>query len=655
MSAKGNALSSRFFNSKIRSQNVGGKERWLGYMIGPCGSLLFSAVMGTYLNVYYTDVLNLGTVWGGMFLVIFPIISKIIDAITNVIMGYIIDRTHTRQGKARPWLLLSAPLLTVTGILLFVVPSGNMTLQIIWVMLSYNLYYSVALTIYNMSHNLLVPLSTRNTAQRSVLAVFNNIAAIMMSGILVALVFPMLIIPSLGTSKDLWITCMSILSCITLPLAFLEYYYTKERVTLEGGGVKQREVPYSLQLKAIFTDKYILILLGYFLLSTLTSQLKNISLPYYCNYVLGTYSDGITQTMVSVLGGIPMGIGIFAVWPLAKKFGKKNLTVVGFVIFSLGSLICCLAPTNMPTVLVGQFVKNMGSLPSAYVFMALFSDALDHMEWKNGFRCDGLAMSVYSTITTAVAGVVTGIFNGALSGAGYLAPQIAANSEELQTVLDFIASQGWTTQIDPTLLKPLTDGSYTVALIQPEAVTTVLVLFFLGLEVVSGLVYAGMLSFITVEKTVDKKLVIIRARQRAAVEARGEVWVEPEVRAAEEQKQMDAEAEEAYRKELRERCEKKRLNYEAELAKHVEAVRKKEEKQAEKERLSKIKAEEKAKKAAEKQAQKLAKLTPEQKQKRDARRLAQEKKDEARWQTESAKGEAYYEKMQKALAAAEAK
>ena len=287
--------------------------------------------------------------------------------------------------------------------------------------------------------------------------------------------------------------------------------------------------------------------------------------------------------------------------------------------------------------------------------MALFSDALDHMEWKNGFRCDGLAMSVYSTITTAVAGVVTGIFNGALSGAGYLAPQIAANSEELQTVLDFIASQGWTTQIDPALLKPLTDGSYTVALIQPEAVTTVLVLFFLGLEVVSGLVYAGMLSFITVEKTVDKKLVIIRARQRAEVEARGEVWVEPEVRAAEEQRQQDAEAEEAYRKELKERCEKKGLNYEAELAKHVEALRVKEEKQAEKERLSRIKAEEKEKKAAVKQAQKLAKLTPEQKQKRDARRLAQEKKDEARWQAEKAKGEAYYEKMQKALAAAEAK
>lgn len=95
-----------------------------------------------------------------------------------------------------------------------------------------------------------------------------------------------------------------------------------------------------------------MLLLTYFLLTTVTTSLKNIALPYYCNYVLGTYSDGITQTMVSVLGGIPMGIGIFAVCPLAKKFGKKNITVIGFLIFAIGSGVCCLAPTNMGVVLV---------------------------------------------------------------------------------------------------------------------------------------------------------------------------------------------------------------------------------------------------------------------------------------------------------------
>ena len=650
MATAGKMLNARIFNSRVKSQNVTNKEKWLGYLAGPCGALLFNAVMATFLNQYYTDVLKLGGVWGGMFLVIFPVVSKVLDAITNVIMGWIIDRTHTKQGKARPWLLLSSVLVAVTGVLLFVVPEVNETVTIIWVMISYNLYYSIAYTIYNMSHNLMVPLSTRNTSQRGVLAVFNNISTIMMSGIVVALVFPM-IMPSLGAIKGNWIMVMSLLSCISLPLVLVEYYFTKERVTAESNGREQKPVPFLLQLKAIFTDKYMLLLLGYFLLYTLTSQLKNMSLPYYCNYVLGTYQDGITQTLVSVLGGIPMGIGIFAVWPLAKKLGKKNLTALGFLLYAGGSAICWMAPNNLYVVLVGQFIKNIGGLPCAYVFMALFADALDNLEWKNGFRCDGVAMSAYSVIITAAAGIVTGIFNGGISAAGYIAPEVAGSAAELQSVLDYIASQGWVTQLDPSALVPALDGGYTIAIMQPEAVNIIFTLFFVGLEAIAGVVYAVMLIPVTVEKTVDKKLVIIRARQKAACEARGEVWVEPEIRAAEEQRQQDEEAEEIYRRELRERCEKKGLDYNTELEKHIEAVRIKQEKQAEKERLAKIKAEEKAKIAADKKAAKLAEMTEEQKAKAEARKAAREARDEAAWQKERAAGEVIYQKMQAELAA----
>lgn len=632
-----NALSGRVWNSRVRSQNVTGTEKWLGYLAGPCGALLFNAVMATYLNVYYTDVLGLG----GLFLVVFPVISKVIDAITNVIMGYVIDRTRTKQGKARPWLLLSAPLVAVTGVLLFVVPSGNDILQIAWVMISYNLYYSVAYTIYNMSHNLMVPLSTRNTAQRGVLAVFNNISTIMMSGIVVALVFPMAVMPALGTSKGLWIAVMSVLACISLPLVLVEYYFTKERVTAESSGQEEKKIPFALQLKAIFTDKYMLLLLGYFLLYTLTSQLKNVALPYYCNYVLGTYSDGITQTLVSVLGGIPMGIGIFAVWPLAKKFGKKNVTVAGFVIYAVGSAVCWMAPTNLPVVLVGQFIKNIGGLPCAYVFMALFADALDNLEWKNGFRCDGIAMSAYSVIITAAAGLVTGIFNGGLWAADYIAPETVEVMPALTDAIQKIITNA--------------DGTFSIIYNQPEAVTTVFILFFVGLEAIAGLVYAVMLLPVTVEKTVDKKLVIIRARQRAACEARGEVWAEPEVRAAEEQKRLDAEAEEYYRKELKERCQKKGLDYEAELQKHEDALRAKEEKQAEKERAAKEKAAKKAERLAQKREAKLAAMTPEQAKRAQERKAARKARDEAAWQKEKAAGELVYQKMQTQLAAAEEK
>ena len=644
-----NIINKPIFNSKLKSRNVSNKEKWIGYLLGPCGALLFNAVMATYLNVYYTDVLKLGGLWGGLFLVIFPIISKIIDAITNVIMGTIIDRTHTKQGKARPWLLLSAPLLCISGILLFVVPSGNEVLQIIWVMLSYNLYYSLAFTIYNMSHNLMVPLSTRNTAQRGVLAVFNNISTIMMSGIIVALIFPMAIMPALGASKGMWIIVMSLLSCITLPLVILEYYYTKERVTLENNDEEEKKIPFRLQLKAIFTDKYMLLLLIYFLLYTLTQQLKNLALPYYCNYVLGTYQDGITQTLVSVLGGIPMGIGIFAVWPLAKKFGKKNITVAGFILYAVGSAICFIAPTNLYIVLVGQFIKNMGGLPCSYVFMALFADALDNLEWKNGFRCDGLAMSAYSVIITAAAGLVTGIFNGGIASGGYIEP-FTATIETLAATLEQIKNLGLTLQLDPNLLKPTLDGIYTIAVNQNETINFIFILFFVGLEAIGGIVYALMLIPVNVEKTVNKKLVVIRERQKATTLAKGEVWIEPELKAEQEQILQDKLAEEANLKELLEHCKKKNLNYELELQKHLDKLKLKEEKRLEKEKIAIEKNKNKEEIREAKLKIKYEKLTLLQKQKKEEKLKAKAIKDEEKWQIEKEKGEIYYMNMQKELA-----
>ncbi|MBF1017529.1 MAG: MFS transporter, partial [Lachnospiraceae bacterium] len=351
------------FKSKVQSGEVCAAEKWLGYLVGPMGAQLLNAVLATYLNVYYTDVLKLTSLWGGAFLVFFPIGSKIIDAITNVVMGYIIDRTHTPEGKARPWLLLSAPLLAVTGILLFTVPSGSKTVQAIWIMVSYNLFYSFAYTIFNMSHSLMVPLSTRNTTQRGSLSVLNQIATIMMSGILVALVFPMVIMPVIGVDQGKWIVLMSTLSIFALPLTLLEYYFTRERVTMEAQKEDILSVPFEKQLKAIFTDKYMCIIYAYFLIYVIGTTIKNLSLVYFCNYVLGSYNDGVTQTLLSVIGGIPMGIGNFAVWPLAKKFGKRNVTAVGFVLYAAGSAVCWLFPTHMTVMLAGQFIKNMGGLP----------------------------------------------------------------------------------------------------------------------------------------------------------------------------------------------------------------------------------------------------------------------------------------------------
>ena len=468
---------------RVKSPEVTKKEKWIGYLIGPTGALLLNAVLASYLNVYYTDVLKLTGVWGGMFLMMFPILSKVIDAVTNIVMGQIIDHTRSREGKARPWLLLSAVLLPVTGVLLFTVPSASQTVQVIWVMLSYNLFYSFAFTIYNMSHTLMVPLSTRDITQRSGLSVFNNIAQVMVTGIIVALVFPSFIMPMLGANKRSWIVLMCVLSIIVLPLVLLEYFFTKERVTEEAKDEQADEHTIGAQLKAVIHDKYWVIIMLYYIVYTLGSCFKNIALIYYCNYVLGTYNDGITQTMVSVIGGIPMGIGIFAVGPLAKKFGKRNLTLAGFVLYAIGGAICIMSPRNMVVVLIGQFIKNIGGLPCAYVFMALFADVLDHIEWKYNFRCDGLSTSVYTIIATVCIGVANGVFNLCLANSGYMAPE-------------FIEATG-----------------QTIGVVQNMATQNICTFFFVGFEIITAVILIVLLAQLNVEKTIVKEQEEIKDRR----------------------------------------------------------------------------------------------------------------------------------------------
>ena len=213
--------------------------------------------------------------------------------------------------------------------------------------------------------------------------------------------------------------------------------------------------------------------------------------------------------LVSVIGGIPMGIGIFAVWPLAKKFGKRRVTMVGCTLIAVGSLICWLFPTNMVIVLIGQFIKNMGGLPGSYVFMALFADCLDHLEWKTNDRMDGTAMSIYNIIAVAMVGIMTGVFNWLLARAGYLAPITAGSVSEAASVL---RANGWTAQVALESLKPAADGVMTVAMKQPAGVSWAISFAFVGLEVFTSIIAFCLLFFLKVEKNLPKEQAEIKAR-----------------------------------------------------------------------------------------------------------------------------------------------
>lgn len=631
--SKGNGfvLENRIFDSRVKSKNVTGKEKRLGYLLGPCGALLLNATLNIYLNQYYVDVLGLGALFGGLFIALFPIFSKIIDGVVDILYGYLIDRTKSKQGKGRPWILLCAPLLAITGILLFTVPQADPGIQAIYVVITYNLFYSFAYSIYNMAYNLMVPLSTRNTQQRNLLSVFTQVSTIMISGILVALIFPMVVLPFIGVDKTMWIIVMSIASTIALPLTLIQYYFTKERITEEKRDQQEKKIPFKAQLKAAFSDKYIYLLMLYFLVYTLGTQFKNLGLVYFSNYVLGEYSDGITQTMISVIGGVPMGIGIFAVWPLVKRFGKKNVTFAGFLIYALGSAICCIAPDNMVIVLIGQFIKNIGGLPCAYVFMALMADCLDNLEWKTGFRSDGVVTATYNIVSTTVTGVGTGLFNFGLSANGYVAPITGEVPSDI------------TNTVQKTIENA--DGSISTIFNQNDSVINFIVFAFLGFEILTGLISAILIWFIDVEKNISRKQKVLVEREKEEFKKEGKVWLPADERAAIKQEKDDLEAEEAYKEELVKKCEKEGKDFAKEYAIHLYKKNLKAEKEHQKE-LKTINGEkafnEKMKK---KHAERLAKFNDKQK----ANYEKHQQKLEEKWIKEKERGERIYQKFQKEL------
>ena len=532
---KGNGIfSSQKLDSRIVSANVTNKERWLGFFFGPAGVILLNAILATYLNVFYTDVLKLNGVWGGLFLMVFPIVSKIIDAVTNIIMGQIIDKTHTRQGKARPWLLIAGPITAISAILLFTVPKASTTVQVIWIIFTFNLYYSIGYTIYYMSHSMLVPLSTRNVKQRDGLAMLTNMALSIIPGMFVALLFPALIIPALGVDQGKWITMIAIFAIISLPCVFIEYYFTKERVTEEVGSVEdQRGSTLREQIKACFSSKYWIIMMAALLINQLLVHFQNTSLVYYCNWVLGTYNDGTTQTFVSAIGNAPLGFGILIMWPLVKKFDKRRVMLAGLAIAAVAGFTFMLNPTDMGWVLIMLAIRAFGALPATYITMAMLADAMDHVEWKAGFRADGFSMSVYTIIFTVTAGLAQGLFNLGLSGFGYV--------------------------------PPAADGTWVA---QNAAVQNFFSWGYQGFPAVGAIVLFILFWFYKVEKEMPTIQADVIARHKAEAAAKGIEWHSAEKLAAIEQAEQDRLAEENRIKELREKCAKKGLNFEEEESKY---------------------------------------------------------------------------------------
>nr|AFN84580.1 Na+/melibiose symporter and related transporters [uncultured bacterium scaffold00056] len=346
----------------------------------------------------------------------------------------------------------------------------------------------------------------------------------------------MLILPIIGVDQGRWITVMGIISILALPAVFLEYYFTRERVTEESmsaAAAEVKTVSLTDQIKGCFKSQYWIVIIGIIIVYNLYNNFQVTSSLYYANWVLGTYNDGTTYTIMNAVGQAPLGLGVFLLWPLVRKIGKSSCMIVGSALAIVGNVMCAIFPTNMGIVLGGLALRSFGALPITYILMSMLADALDHVEWLNGFRCDGFSSSVYSIILTVTVGISTGIFNAFLSMVNYV--------------------------------PPLADGSYVA---QAANVQNYFVIGYFIVPAVGAFLVGFLCAFYRADKEMPKIQSEIVERHRAEALARGEEYVSPEELAAREQAEQEKIAEEKRVEELKAKCARKGLSFDEEEAKY---------------------------------------------------------------------------------------
>lgn len=411
--------------SRIHSGDVRLPEMLLGYFIGPFGALLSSGIFTSILQNYFTDVLKLDLT----FLTTLQLFSTLLIVAANLVVGQLIERTRALAGKARPWILLSAFTLSVASILMFVVPFEG-TARMVWVAIAYNLYYAVAYPIYNTANSTLIPVSTRNSQQRGALASFTNVAGLGVMGV-GSMVFPILVSFALKENRYLWFLTMLAVAIFSALAIFLQFQFTRERVTEEtmehNGGGTGKAVTASLgkQLKVVAGEKWWWIVMLFYLAFQWSGAMKNGSMAYFCKWVLdNTFFGsadawGAAQSLLGILGAIPMAVAAVFVVPLANWFSKRTVVFCGMVVGTAGGIIAGLGDGQIVPVAIGVALKCLGCAPAAYMILAMLADVIDHIEFKSGIRSDGLTMSIYSSVMVAATPICNAVFSAILKGSGY--------------------------------------------------------------------------------------------------------------------------------------------------------------------------------------------------------------------------------------------
>lgn len=399
------------------------KEK-LGYACGDVASNFYWRVFDVFLFIFYTDVFGISAGAVGTMM----LVTRLIDAFSDPLMGALADRTETRFGKFRPYLLWGIIPLAAAGVLTFTVPDLNETNKLIWAYLTY-IFMMLAYTFINIPYGALLGVITGDSQQRTTLTSFRFIGAFT-GGSIVAYLTPELV-GYLGQGDEAlgWQLTMAIYGAVAALLFFISFSTTKERIKPPA----DQNTAISQDIKDLTKNKPWLVLFTLALIIMMTITLRGSTGTFYFKYyveqesLIGSFSMAY---MLSLMCGA-------AITPLLTKFiDKRSLLLILMGIVTVLSVVFYFVPKDQVALMFAlQIAIGLALGPKSPLVFSMYADSADYSEWQTGRRATAMIFSA-ATFSQKLGGAFAGAMMGwLLASLGYVANQAQTGASEQGIVL----------------------------------------------------------------------------------------------------------------------------------------------------------------------------------------------------------------------------
>jgi sugar (glycoside-pentoside-hexuronide) transporter len=381
---------------------------------------ILCTLIGNFAMFFSTDILGLApAAIGTMFL-----IAKVWDGIFNPIFGFIADKTNTRWGKFRPYMMFSSVFVSLFAVMIFKVPKMDQQWEFIYIGAAYILF-SMAYTVVDIPVWASPTIVTKDNNKTTSIVARVQLSAIL--GTILAFVLTMPLVGALGrgNARNGFAYTAMVYGLLNLAALVITGIVIRERVTTD---VKREKVGIKNVLRIIFRNKFLVIAMVTSILVNTMFTLKSIMVPYFATYDLG---DIKKLPMIMIAITIPGLIGLSIAPMLIRKFGKQKTVIAALAISLALSVATYFVPYNdlIPLIVLHGIISFFMFIPLV-ISTTMFVDCVVYAEWKFNVRAEGIIFScrtLTGNVGIALASFLSGII---LTLIGYV-----ANTAQTRTAL----------------------------------------------------------------------------------------------------------------------------------------------------------------------------------------------------------------------------